>query len=381
MRSFSNTGRCRLPAVRLLGAAAVAFAAPALADCASRDADAALRQALPPVTLTLERVGSLQTEPGPLLASANSLARGRDGRVLVGDGSDRQIKVFSSGGAQIQPIGRPGAGPGEFATLLSAGMLGDSAFGWDVRANRLTVFDPAGRYARAVALQQPGSPRFGNIRVMDDSLLVASGWVMGAHDRPLVEVFDRTGRPVGQMANFKRVFSPPDPKLLPHVWVFADGSDGVVFSTLHGFDTIQAHSPDGRLLGAGHLGLRGHQPVLDLRRLLAQNHGDLMRPDSTWAQDGHFAALKLVALGGGLAAVQFGKLELTQGTDLLASGGPIVILRLEPGGVIVPVGQIESPGALLSRDRPGQALILRWSGEQLDHVELFRLTTHTQARR
>ena len=160
--------------------------------------------------------------------------------------------------------------------------------------------------------------------------------------------------------------------------MYADGSDGVVFTTLHGIDTIQAYTPDGRLLGAGHVGLHGYRPVLDLRRLLRENRGKLHRPDSTWAQDGHYAALKLVALGGGLVAVQFGKLELTHGTDLLSTGGPVVVLRLEPDGVLRPVGQVEAPGALLGRSGPREAMVLRWSGDELNRLELLRLAVSPQ---
>jgi hypothetical protein len=351
-----------------IGGVALALAA----ACGS--ADPAREPALPGLTVSVVPVTTLKLQSGPILASANSLSRSRDGRIYIGDGSDRAVKVFAADGSQEPSVGAPGGGPGEFATLFSAGVLGDSVIGWDVRANRLTVFDAGGRYVRAISLQYPGSPRFSSVRVMDDSLLVASGWVQGAYDRPLVEVFDRTGRSVGKMAKMKRIFSPPNPQLLPHTQVYADGSEGVVFNTLHGFDTIQAYAPDGRVLGAGRVGLRGHHPVLNLRRLLRENHGSLHRPDSTWVQDAHYAALKLVALGGGLVAVQFGKLELTHGTDLLSTGGPVVVLRLEPGGVLRPVGQVEAPGALLGRSGPHEAMVLRWSGDELNRLELFRLT-------
>jgi hypothetical protein len=208
---------------------------------------------------------------------------------------------------------------------------------------------------------------------MDDSLLVASGWVMGAHDRPLVEVFDRTGRRVGRMAQMKEVFSPPDEHLLPHTAVFADGRGGVVFSTVHGMDTLFAHTADGRLLGAGRVGLTGYEPVLDLRRLLRRNGGTLQRRDSSWVQDGHYAVLGLVALSRDLVAVQFARLDFEANTDLLAEGGPVVVLRLLPDGTFRPVGQVQAPGALLGRNARGAPLMLRWSGAELERLELYRL--------
>lgn len=329
--------------------------------------------ALPRVDIEVSRLGSLDSGDGPVLASASSLVPASDGRIYIADRSDRRIKVFRPNGSQGPAVGAPGAGPGEFTTLMSAGVMRDSVLGWDMRANRVTVFDREGRYARAFALRQPGSPQFSHVRVMDDSLLVGSGWVMGAHDRPLVEVFDRKGTRIGRLADMKGIFSPPNPKLLPHTWVFADGKGGTVFSTIHGVDTILAHAPDGRLLGSGRLGLRDHEPVLDLFRLLEENRGDLQRPDSSWVQDGHYAALNLVALGDDLVAVQFGRLDLKGGTDLLSSGGPIVVLWLGPDGVIRWLGQKEAPGALLGRNARGDALLLRWSGDDLADLELFRM--------
>lgn len=324
-------------------------------------------------SVAVEHLSTLDVGSGAIVASANSMARSGDGRIYIGDDSDRAIKVFGADGVQERPVGGPGRGPGEFTTLLSAGVLGDSVFGWDGVANRLTVFDTAGEPVRTVALRGPHSPLWSRIRTMDDSLLVASGWAMGAHDKPLVEVYDRTGHRVGRMMNLKRLLSPPEPELLQHTWVFADGG-GVVYSTIHGVDTIFAYTPGGRLLGTGRLGLAGYRPVLDLRQLIARSEGRLRRPDGSWAQDRHYAVLKLVALGGGLVAVQFARLELARGgTDLLSDGGPVVVLQLTPAGEIRKVGQVDAPGALLGRSGPGEAHVLRWSGSELTKLDLFRL--------
>jgi hypothetical protein len=351
--------------------ACLALAAPACgADAASERPD------MPRLTVGIEHVRALKPRTGVGLASANSISLGSSGRIYIGDGSDRTIKVFAPDGTERDAIGRAGGGPGEFTTLLATGMLGDSVFAWDGPANRLTMFGPDGRYSRVMALHQSGSPPWARMRAMDDSLLVASGWILGVHNRPLVEVFNRSGRRVGRMMNLTRLLSPPDPDLLPHTAVFADGSDGVVFSTIHGFDTIMAYSPRGRLVGAGRIGLAGHAPVLDLRRLVAQNGGTLRHKDGSWAQDRHYAALKLVALGDGLAAVQFGLLQFEHGTDLLSQGGPIVVLRVGADGVIRRVAQVAAPGALLGRSGRGEALILRWSGGDLEQLDLFRLTVH-----
>lgn len=347
----------------------------AASGCAPPKADAdELR--VSQLKVEIEFVATLEQGTGPILASANSLSSGLNDAVYIGDGSDRQIKVYGQDRVQAQPIGSPGHGPGEFATLLSTGLLGDSVFGWDMRANRLSIFDGYGRYVRGVSLHQPGSPRWSRIRAMDDSLLVASGWVLGAHDRPLVEVFDREGLRVGRFMDMSNLLSPPDPEFLQHTWVFADGSDGVVFPTIHGVDTIMAHTPGGRFLGGGRIELTGFAPVLDLKRLIEQNNGTLRRPDGGWAQDRHYGVTRLVALGHDLVAVQFELLDFERGQDLLEDGGPVVILRLDTDGVIRSVEQLEAPGALLGRKNQGEALLLRWSGAELGVLELFQLTVH-----
>ena len=332
-----------------------------------------------PVRVTVERVAELRTGNGPVLASANSVSSLADGRVVVGDASDRALKVFGADGQQAPLIGGPGVGPGRFAVLNASGMLGDSAFGWDPHANRVTVFDPRGRYARSFALQQPGSPTFARVRVMDDTLLVASGWVTGAHDQPLVEVFDRTGRRVGQLARMAEVFTPENPHLIPHVGVFADGREGVVFTTLFGMDTLIAERVDGRVVGAGRVRLEQHEPVLDLRRLLKQNRGTLQRPDGTWVQDGHYGALGLVALSRDMVAVQYAKLNFEENTDVLSDGGPVVVLRLLPDGTFRKVGQVDAPGALLGRDAAGHPMLLQWSGAELERLDLYRLLVQPAA--
>src|SRR4051812_17362282 len=108
------------------------------ADAASRSLDA------PRLTVGIEHVRALEPRAGVGLASANSISLASSGRIYIGDGSDRAIKVFAPDGTQGDPIGRAGGGPGEFTTLLATGVLGDSVFAWDGPANRFTMFGPDG---------------------------------------------------------------------------------------------------------------------------------------------------------------------------------------------------------------------------------------------
>jgi hypothetical protein len=73
----------------------------------------------------------------------------RDGRVVVVDGLDAQLPVFSRAGARTAAWGRRGGGPGEYQSpLWAAPCAADSLYVWDERAGAISVLGADGRYAR-----------------------------------------------------------------------------------------------------------------------------------------------------------------------------------------------------------------------------------------
>jgi hypothetical protein len=68
----------------------------------------------------------------------------RDGRIYVLEATERQIRVYDEGGRILRRIGGPGEGPGEFAGVPRFGVVGDTVWAWDTRANRITLFDREG---------------------------------------------------------------------------------------------------------------------------------------------------------------------------------------------------------------------------------------------
>ncbi|HRP08152.1 MAG TPA: 6-bladed beta-propeller [Gemmatimonadales bacterium] len=66
----------------------------------------------------------------------------RDGRILVTQTQDGQIRVFGPDGASLGSLGRPGEGPGEFSRLTRIGWIGDSIWALDPGLGRITIFDP-----------------------------------------------------------------------------------------------------------------------------------------------------------------------------------------------------------------------------------------------
>lgn len=75
-----------------------------------------------------------------------------DGRIVVGEGGLRQIRIYSPQGKHLQTIGRHGEGPGEFRSLSWVQVVaGDTILAWDGTLDRTTVYAPSGEMARVVS--------------------------------------------------------------------------------------------------------------------------------------------------------------------------------------------------------------------------------------
>jgi hypothetical protein len=77
----------------------------------------------------------------------------RHGRVYVADNAAHRVSVFQGDGRFIATLGREGQGPGEFESpWLVRVDPNDSVFVWDMSLGRMSVFDPAFRFARSFAV-------------------------------------------------------------------------------------------------------------------------------------------------------------------------------------------------------------------------------------
>lgn len=99
-------------------------------------------------------IGSLDG-PEAIGAIAGSALLG-DGRVVLADRADSQIRVYSAGGTRVAAFGRAGQGPGEFRQLggVAAFAGEDSLLAFELgvpfSASRLSVFTPDGVFVRSV---------------------------------------------------------------------------------------------------------------------------------------------------------------------------------------------------------------------------------------
>lgn len=340
--------------------------AAALAGCAdhSRPAlrDATRRSVVAEDLVRLDDTGK------PILARPERLSVGRNGRFIISDNSDKDVKVYGADGRRVGTFGRPGRGPGEFAALLTAQAYGDSVVAYDFEALRLTVFSPDGHYVRALSL---GSLPFApwSVRVVDDSLFLAAAAAPGSIGRPLLALLRPDGTRVSTFFNPEK-FLGRSPEVIQQTFVLADGRHGVVFVGLAGGDSIWAYDYHGKSLGSGPLDPL--QPLPTTRSLIENNRGRMRRPDGSYVVDGQRTLFSVVALDSGSVALQVTKRDAMRGTDLL-EGGTLIVAAIQPDHGPSLVARAALDGGLLGADRSGAPLVLRYASADQDQYAIRRL--------
>jgi hypothetical protein len=145
-----------------------------------------------------------------------------NGDVVIANGGSHQLLFCDSRGALRAQVGGDGGGPGEFQQLTSLSVgRGDSVFAYDGREHRLSVFDPAGVFVRAVTLR--GLDTLGGAEEVGS---LQSGELVGAfrrrthgtgltRDSLAVVVFDSAGSPVRLLAVFPHLYVDWGPHPIP----------------------------------------------------------------------------------------------------------------------------------------------------------------------
>ena len=91
-------------------------------------------------------VGGLGTERPDEFGKVTGVVAGEDGTIYVADRQASEIRAFSPGGEFVHRTGRDGAGPGEFRSIVSLGMLGDTMVVLDAGNSRLGLLSPSGEW-------------------------------------------------------------------------------------------------------------------------------------------------------------------------------------------------------------------------------------------
>lgn len=122
------------------------------------------------------RIGVAEGDPLYQMDRVRTALRMGDGRIVVPNAGNQQIRWYDANGRHVASAGREGGGPGEFRGLSALRLLpGDSVMAYDLTGFRLSWFDPSGRFVRSAPLRPIGQvpPRFVD-RFADGSLLLSS---------------------------------------------------------------------------------------------------------------------------------------------------------------------------------------------------------------
>lgn len=122
------------------------------------------------------QIGVAEGDPDYQMDRVRAALRLGDGRIVVANAGNQQIRWYDANGRLVSTAGRQGGGPGEFQGLTTLRRLpGDTLLAYDVSAFRLSWFDASGKFVRSAPLQPIGTvpPRFVD-RFADGSLLLSS---------------------------------------------------------------------------------------------------------------------------------------------------------------------------------------------------------------
>ena len=192
-----------------------------------------------------------------------------DGTLVIANGGSRQLLRYDRHANFLGATGAQGEGPGEFQALTWVGrMRGDSIVTWDRGLNRITIFTPAGVYARdfrptltenPMSLEVKGALSNGRFLLARSASFISATGSEGIQRQPITGwVIDSAGVErasigpfPGEAISLSPAKSPPGavirmPVLLGASTLFATGKDAV-----HVVDTdlfaVRMYRPDGTL--------------------------------------------------------------------------------------------------------------------------------------
>jgi hypothetical protein len=107
----------------------------------------------------LLEIGAAEGEEPYQLFRATNAVRLANGSIVVANRGTQELRWFGPDGRWIRSTGGEGEGPGEFDSLFSLRILGDTLVAHDFRVGRVTRYDTAGVLLETVQLDRaPGLP-------------------------------------------------------------------------------------------------------------------------------------------------------------------------------------------------------------------------------
>lgn len=186
-----------------------------------------------------------------ILASPITAVELADGRILVADKSDRDIKVYSRNGERLTAIGRRGEGPNEFQALGGLVLKNGAIYALDSRRfllNRFRADDFEALPAVRLNLTGGGVPT--RLATGPRDQLLVPLFAIGMQNKDLVAVVDTNGTRLDGLLNRTKYFQ-DDPWLIQRAMPLAAASAGMTFTGLGlGPPEVHIRSADGTLIAA-----------------------------------------------------------------------------------------------------------------------------------
>jgi hypothetical protein len=217
---------------------------------------------------TLLVVGTADAAADQQLHRISGAVRLADGTLVIANGGSRQLLRYDRTGKFLGATGREGDGPGEFRALSWIGrMRGDSLVTWDRGLDRITVFTPAGAYARdykptltenPMTLEVKGALSSGRLLLARGASFISGNGTAGVQRQPISGwLIDSLGTERLSIGPFpgETVFLGPGrqpgatirtPVPLGASTIFATGSDAVHVVDTDAF-AVRSYATDGRL--------------------------------------------------------------------------------------------------------------------------------------
>lgn len=306
--------------------------------------------------IVIEPLVTLDDADGPILGQPRWASRDTSGRFIIGDRSDRDIKVYDPDGRRSLTIGRAGEGPGEFSYLSANALLDDSIVAYDFSLGRLTIFDSDGTLSTTVRFD--GAPPW-TVRVAEDATLLLVGHP--ARGGELLRLAAADGSIAGGF------FPLPDRwlehrALLQHMVVFADVHQEIIFAGMFGSARLRVFDRRGALLAEAPVD--PERPLEPLDALFTANRDRLRAPDGSWVHHGKRVLMSVVATADSTALLQVAPYDAELGTDPL-EGGTLLAVRYADGALEA-IGRVDADWGLVGRDAKGRALLMRYDPASTD---------------
>ncbi len=364
----------RVPAastlVALLAAAGCADGAGRVATDVLRDSSLAIERVADPVALS---DGDQTRLAAPI--GAIELA---DGRILVADKSDRDIKVYSAAGQRLATLGRPGEGPNEFQSMTGLVLKGGVVYAMDSRRlliNRFDAGDLTGLPPMRLSLSGGVPTRLADGPGED---LLVSLYAIGMQNGNLVAVVDTSGAEQGGLLN-RRDYFHDDPWLVQRAMPLAATSAGLTFTSLGlGPTDIDIRSTDGTLLATIDYGdidmqadrrvqsvaaLRGDRTAAEIKALAG---GDVIH------QRRFLYALR--ELPDSAALLVFRTFNTKLGVDPVEPGEAAVLRRCQGHWQLST--SVPLPGLAAGLSRAGEILVIAYADSSQNQYQLSRMLPH-----